>query len=130
MKMKIAIASDMEGAALRSALAQYLAGQGQEVIDKGENNGASECAALVAASIAGGEAHWGILVSGAGVGVSIAANRFEGIRASVCPDTFAVERGAREEGMNVLCLGSGSVGVELSKELAASFVKAVLTREK
>ncbi len=115
----------MEGAALKTELVPYLVQRGHEVIDKGENAEAAGCAALVASSVISGEARAGILISATGVGVSVAANRFDGIRASVCPDTYAAGHGVREEGLNVLCLGSGSVGVELSKELAESFIKAI-----
>ncbi len=123
--MKIAIASDAEGLALKAALVDHLLQKGHEVIDRGAGLDAGACAALVAATIASGEARAGILISATGVGVTIAANMLPGIKACVCPDTYAVERGASQEGMNVLCLGSGSAGVELSKELAMSFIKAV-----
>ncbi len=127
--MKIAMASDVEGSALKTALVDYLLQKGYEVIDKGGGADAGACAAFVAVLIASGEAGAGILISATGIGVTIAANGFPGIRACVCPDTYAVGRGVSQEDMNVLCLGAGSCGVELSKELAMSFIKAILLRE-
>ncbi len=123
--MKIAIASDMDGAALKAQLVAHLLQKGHEVIDMDYTAGAAGCAALVASSVASGQAGGGILISATGISVSVAANRFEGIRASVCPDTYAAGYGAGQEGMNVLCLGAGSCGVELSKELVSSFINAL-----
>ncbi len=127
--MKIAIASDMEGFSLKTQLVAFLRQKGHELLDKGEKAEAAACAALVASPVMSGESGAGILISATGVGVSAAANKFEGIKASVCPDTYAAGRGAREEGMNVLCLGAGSVGVELAKELSMSFIKAIPHRK-
>jgi ribose 5-phosphate isomerase B len=71
-----------------------------------------------------GKAERGILICGSGVGASIAANKFPGIRAAVCHDTFSAHQGVEDDDMNVLCLGERIVGTELAKEIVDRFLSA------
>jgi ribose 5-phosphate isomerase B len=71
-----------------------------------------------------GQADRGILICGSGVGASIAANKFPGIRAAVCHDTFSAHQGVEDDAMNVLCLGARIVGRELAKEIVRVFLAA------
>jgi ribose 5-phosphate isomerase B len=66
----------------------------------------------------------GILICGSGVGVSVAANKFPGIRAAVCHDTFSARQGVEDDGLNVLCLGARVVGPELAKSIVDAFLGA------
>jgi ribose 5-phosphate isomerase B len=66
----------------------------------------------------------GILVCGSGVGACIAANKFPGIRAALCHDTFSAHQGVEDDDMNVLCLGERVIGPELAKEIVRVFLAA------
>ena len=82
-------------------------------------------AELVAAEILSGRADRGILVCGSGVGVSVAANKIPGIRASLCHDTYSAHQGVEHDDMNVLCIGARVIGPELAFEIMKSFLGAV-----
>ena len=71
-----------------------------------------------------GKAERGILICGSGVGACVAANKFPGIRAGLCHDTFSAHQGVEDDDMNVLCLGARVVGPELAKEIVRTFLSA------
>jgi len=81
-------------------------------------------ARAVAEAIRGQKADRGILICGSGVGASVAANKFPGIRAAVCHDTFSARQGVEDDDMNILCLGARIIGTELAKELVRTFLPA------
>jgi ribose 5-phosphate isomerase B len=58
------------------------------------------------------------------VGVSVAANKFKGIRAGVCHDTYSAHQSVEHDDVNVLCLGERVVGIELAKEIILAFLNA------
>ena len=74
--------------------------------------------------MASGKAWRGIVICGSGVGVCISANKVRGARACVCHDTFSAHQGVEHVDMNVLCLGSRVVGIELAWELVTAFLSA------
>lgn len=82
-------------------------------------------AELVAEEILSGRADRGILVCGSGVGVSVAANKIPGIRASLCHDTYSAHQGVEHDDMNVLCIGARVIGPSLAFEIMRSFLTAV-----
>ena len=63
------------------------------------------------------------------MGVSIAANKFKGIRAGVCHDTYSAHQSVEHDDVNILCLGERVLGIELAKEIALAFLKANFTHE-
>jgi ribose 5-phosphate isomerase B len=71
----------------------------------------------------------GIIVCGSGAGVSIAANKFPGIRAGVCHDTYSAHQAVEHDDMNVLCLGARVIGSALACEIAGAFLGAVFSGE-
>ncbi len=71
----------------------------------------------------------GIIVCGSGAGVAIAANKFPGIRAAVCHDTYSAHQAVEHDDMNVLCLGARIVGAALAMELVAAFLGARFSGE-
>jgi ribose 5-phosphate isomerase B len=71
----------------------------------------------------------GIIVCGSGAGVSIAANKFPGIRASVCHDTYTAHQAVEHDDMNVLCIGARVIGAALAAEIVAAFVGARFSGE-
>lgn len=126
--MKIAIGADHAGFRLKEKLKPHIEALGHAVIDTGaasdEPSDYPDIAAGVAERIMKGEAERGIIICGSGVGASVAANKFPGIRASVCHDTYSAKQGVEHDDMNALCIGSRIVGEELAKELVSSFLSA------
>ena len=129
--MKVAIGADHGGYELKSDIAKLLESLGHEVIDEGAHEFAPEddfpdFAAPVAASVQAGKAERGIIICGSGVGATITANKFPGVRAGLCHDTYSAGQGVQHDDMNVLCLGARVVGVALASDLVKSFINARL----
>lgn len=121
--MKLAIASDHGGRALKDQLAQRLKADGHGVEDLGTHSAEScdypDFAHAVAKLVKTGKVDRGILVCGSGVGMSIAANRHEGIRAVVCAETYSARMSREHNDANVLCLGERVVGPGLAWEIVS-----------
>ena len=129
--MKVAIGADHGGYDLKSDMTKVLESLGYEVLDKGAHDFDAEddfpdFAAPVAASVQSGEAERGIVICGSGVGAAIAANKYPGVRAGLCHDTYSAGQGVRHDDMNVLCMGARVVGVALAEDLVKSFMTANL----
>lgn len=127
--MKLAIASDHAGFALKTHIVAYLAANGHHVIDLGVQTDAvradyPDTAAAVAHAVLDGFAERGIVVCGSGVGACIAANKFNGIYAAIAHDTYSAAQGVEHDRMNVLCLGGRVVGPALAEQLIEAFVRA------
>jgi ribose 5-phosphate isomerase B len=78
----------------------------------------------VGEAIRSGEADRAVLVCGSGVGAAIAACKLPGIRAAICHDTYSAHQGVEHDDMNVLCIGSGVIGVDMAAELVRAFLGA------
>jgi ribose 5-phosphate isomerase B len=128
MQGRVAIGADHGGFILKGVIARYLAGKGVEVLDYGaqsaEPSDYPDYARAVSDAVRSGKAERGILICGSGVGASIAANKFPGIRAAVCHDSFSAHQGVEDDDMNVLCLGERIIGPELAKEVVDRFLAA------
>ncbi len=131
--MKIAIASDHAGFALKQILRRFLEEQNYEVADLGTDGETSvdypDFAEKIGAAIIENSAERGVLICGSGVGASVAANKIRGVRAGLCHDTYSAHQGVEHDAMNVLVLGSRVVGAELAKELSKAFLAAEFTGE-
>jgi ribose 5-phosphate isomerase B len=131
--MKVALAADHAGFSLKQDLLDLVAGAGHEVLDCGTDGPAPvdypDFAAKLGRAVLEGRADRGILICGSGVGASVAANKLVGIRAAVCHDTYSARQGVEHDDMNVLCLGSRVIGVELARELGRHFLAARFTGE-
>jgi RpiB/LacA/LacB family sugar-phosphate isomerase len=129
--MKIAIGADHGGFLLKEELVKYLTQTDQSPLDLGTFSSEAvdypDFARAVAQAVRGHKADRGILICGSGVGASVAANKFPGIRAAVCHDTFSARQGVEDDDMNVLCLGARVIGVELAKELVRTFLTATFS---
>lgn len=127
--MRIAISSDEAGNVLREQMASNLAAGGHEVIDPAssiEAQSRADYAEQVALAVLRRDAERGIIVTGRGVGASVAANRVPGVRAALCNDAFAAFSGAKSEGMNVLVLSVHSLEADRAKEIVDAYVGATL----
>ena len=104
-----------------------------EIVDLGTNSSAPvdypDSAETVATCLAARDADRGIIVCGSGAGVSIAANKFPGIRASVCHDTYTAHQAVEHDDMNVLCIGAMVIGSALAQEIAEAFLRATFSGE-
>lgn len=126
--MNVVIGADHGGFELKKKLAGLLAAEGHALTDVGTNSAEAvdypDFARAVATAVLAGRGERGILICGSGVGACVAANKFPGIRASVCHDAFSARQGVEDDDMNVLCLGARVVGAELAAELARTFLAA------
>lgn len=131
--MKIVIASDHGGFQYKNILLHSIAGKGFDVTDLGSFTDAPsdypDIASLVAEAIIKGRADKGILICGSGAGVSVAANKYKGIRAALCHDTYTAHQCVEHDDVNVLCLGQRVIGIETATEIVFSFLGAVFSHE-
>ena len=127
--MKVAVAFDHRGVKLRERVLAELGELGYEIVDLGTDKSEPRIdypdkAREVAEAIHGGAAERGVFVCGSGVGASVAACKFAGIRAGLCHDTYSAHQGVEHDDMNVLCLGSEVIGPSLAAELVRAFLAA------
>ena len=131
--MKIFIASDHAGFAYKNLLMQDLKLHGFEIEDLGaydpQPSDYPDFAEAMAHSILQNETARGIIICGSGVGVSVACNKFKGIRAAVCHDSYSAHQSVEHDNMNVLCLGERIIGIELAKEIVLKFLNARYSHE-
>ncbi len=127
--MKIALASDHGGFELKNKLCVWLTDNAYDIIDLGNNSydpldDFPDFAEIISKAIINGKADKGILICGSGVGAAVAANKFKGVRASVCHDIYSAHQGVEHDAMNILCLGARVVGIQLAIDLVAAFINA------
>lgn len=127
--MKLGIAADHGGFALKEAVKQWLIASGHEVVDFGAHalDNADDYPDFVvplAQAIADGKCERGVAICGSGVGASIAANKVAGVRAALIVDSFSAHQGVEDDDMNLICLGGRVVGNKLAEELISAFIKA------
>ncbi len=127
--MKVAIACDHGGFALKAALVELVRELGHEVLDLGAHqldpaDDYPDFARYVGQAIQHGQARRGILLCGSGVGASVAANKLASVRAAVCHDCYSARQGVEHDDMNVLCLGARIIGIELARDLVRAFLNA------
>jgi ribose 5-phosphate isomerase B len=124
--MRVSIGSDHAGYALKKILREYLEKSGFQVIDLGPDNEQSvdypDFAESVALSVQKGEAKFGILVCGTGLGMAITANKIKGIRAVTVTDCYSAKMARAHNDANILALGSRVVGSGLAQHLVEVFL--------
>lgn len=122
----IAIASDHGGFEYKNLLVKHLASRGIEYKDFGTAS-AEACdypdyAKPLCEAVLSGQCKAGILICGTGIGMSITANRYPGIRAAVCTEAFSARATREHNNANVLCLGARVISPEKCVELADIFL--------
>jgi len=127
--MRVGIASDHGGFALKGQVAESLRGSGYEVVDFGAHQMNPEddypdFIIPLARAVAAGEVDRGVALCGSGVGASIAANKIHGVRAGLIHDVFSAHQGVQDDDMNVFCLGGKVIGSALAWELIQTFLTA------
>lgn len=123
--MTTAFASDHGGLDLKNFLVQALAAS-SEVLDLGIHTADSvdypDMAASAVRAIRDGRAERAVLICGTGIGISIAANKFKGIRAALCHDEFTAEMSRRHNDSNVLALGGRVIGPDLAMRIVEKWL--------
>lgn len=124
-KMRIAIAADHGGFALKETLKAALAGR-CEWLDLGTNSTAScsyaDFGHAVARAVLDGKAEKGIAICGSGIGIGIAANRHPGIRAALCTDATMARLARLHNDANILVLGARIIGEAVAQDCVEAFL--------
>jgi len=122
----IAIGCDHGGYALKQEIMTHLAGRGLEVKDFGTYSEASTdypiYAKAVAKAVLSGECEKGILICGTGIGISITANKFKGIRCALCGDCFSAQATRAHNDANIVALGARVTGPGLAIKIVDTFL--------
>jgi ribose 5-phosphate isomerase B len=125
--MNIAIGADHAGFALKQQIAETLREAGHQVIDEGTDSTAStdypDYAAAVGQAVAGGTAERGILVCASGVGMAIAANKIDGVRAAMAVSPEEVLLARQHNNANVLTLGAKFTGAAAADRYVKLFLE-------
>ncbi len=123
--MKIAIGCDHAACEYKVMVREYLLENGYEVVDegieKGEKADYPDIAEKVGKLVASGECEKGVLICGTGIGMSIAANKVNGVRAAVVSDPYSARLCRAHNDANILCFGQRVVGSEVALELVKAF---------
>jgi ribose 5-phosphate isomerase B len=126
--MNLAVASDHAGFPLKAGVIEALRGAGHQVIDLGTASADPvdypDYARAIADAIRTGRAERAVLLCGSGAGACVAANKFRGIRAATCHDSFSARQAVEDDDLNVLCLGARVIGPQLALDLVRDFVSA------
>ena len=124
----IAIGSDHGGFELKGHIIAHLKELGIGVKDFGTYTEDSvdypDCAKPVCEAVLSGEYERGILICGTGIGISMAANKFDGIRAALCTNVFSAKMAKEHNNANIICLGGRVTGRELAFMIVDTFMEA------
>lgn len=124
--MKIGIGCDHGGIDLKNVIVSLLKEMGHEIDDQGcfatESVDYPEFAKSVCSLVQAGRSDRGILVCGTGIGMSMVSNRFDGIRAALCHESFTARMSREHNDANVLCLGARVIGPGLAEEIVRTWV--------
>ncbi len=126
--MKIAVASDHRGVDMKAKVLDMVRSLGHEGIDFGADNENEsvdypDYASAVAGAVSESEMDRGILICGTGIGMSIAANKFQGVRAAKVDDSLNAEMSRRHNDANVLCLSADLIGAESLERIVDTWIK-------
>ncbi|MGZ3445729.1 MAG: RpiB/LacA/LacB family sugar-phosphate isomerase [Myxococcaceae bacterium] len=131
--MRIALAADHAGYALKQHLLGVVRALGHEVTDLGTDSEAPvdypDFAEKLGLAVREARVDRGVLLCGSGVGASVAANKIPGVRAAVCHDAYSAHQGVEHDDMNVLVLGARVIGPALADDLVKTFLAARYTHE-
>ena len=127
--MRIGIASDHAGFALKQQLTNALCKSGHEVVDFGPSSlhpgdDYPDYVVPLARNVASGKVERGMAICGSGVGASVTANKVKGVRAALVHDIFSAHQGVEDDDMNVICFGARVLGEALAWDLTEAFLAA------
>ena len=124
--MKIAIGNDHGGVELKRHLVEYLTGKGYEVIDLGAQTTES-CnypvfGQSVGQAVVAGEADYGVLICGTGIGISIAANKVDGVRCALCSEPVSARLAREHNNANIVAMGARTIGPVMAEGILDVFL--------
>ena len=126
--MKIAIGNDHTAVALKKHIKEYLEGKGHELCDVGtdsrERTDYPIYGEAAARKVASGECELGVLICGTGIGISLAANKVEGIRAAVCSEPYSARLSRQHNNANIIAFGARVVGEAMAEMIVDEFLDA------
>ena len=127
--MRVGIAADHAGYAMKEELVTRLREAGHEVIDFGANSldtgdDYPDFVTPLARAAAAGTVERGVAVCGSGVGASVCANKIPGIRAALIHDHFSARQGVEDDHMNIICMGARTIGPLVAWDLVETFLGA------
>jgi ribose 5-phosphate isomerase B len=127
--MRIGIATDHGGFALKQSLVERLQAVGHAIVDFGADTMNStddypDFVVPLARAVVAGTVDRGVAVCGSGVGASVCANKIPGVRAALVHDHFSARQGVEDDHMNILCMGGRSVGESVAWDLVETFLAA------
>jgi len=124
--MNIALGNDHRGNILKKSIAEFLASRGYTTFDFGYNGDGKvdypDYATRVAEAVLGKKADYGILICGSGIGMSITANKYAGIRAALCCNVEMARRARMHNDANILCLGADILDIPSALEITYTFI--------
>ncbi len=127
-KLKIALACDHGGFALKGVLMEHLKERGAECVDFGcfsaESCDYPDFSEKAARAVASGQCRFGVVVCTTGIGVSICANKVRGVRCALCHEPLSAQLTRRHNDANMLALGAGVTGPKLAVEILDAFLDA------
>ncbi|MFN2363003.1 MAG: ribose 5-phosphate isomerase B [Halarsenatibacteraceae bacterium] len=126
--MQIAIGSDHAGFNMKEDIKAWLLDEGYQVKDFGTDSEDSvdypDFAEKTAKNVASGDSEVGILICGTGIGMAISANKVKGVRAARCQDSYSARMARAHNNANVLTFGSRVIGIELAKDVVATYLNS------
>ena len=126
--MKIGIGNDHAAVDMKNEIKAYLEEKGHEVVNFGTDTSEScnypEYGEKVGVAVAGGDVYLGVLICGTGVGISMAANKVEGVRAVVCSEPYSAKLSREHNNSNILAFGARVIGVEMAKMIVDAWLDA------
>lgn len=124
--MKVALGSDHQGVDIKKVIVDYLKSQGIEVVDFGPDSKESvdypDYAEVVGKAVAAGQYDRGILICGTGAGMSIAANKVPGVRATRVTDSYSARLTREHNDANIICLGAWLTGPQMAIDMVSQFL--------
>jgi ribose 5-phosphate isomerase B len=133
LNMRVGIATDHGGFALKEDLIRHLSEAGHEVIDVGAyslspGDDYPDFVIPLAQAVASGKVERGVAVCGSGVGASVCANKIPGVRAGLIHDHYSAQQGVEDDHMNILCMGGRVVGPAVARDLVDTFLAATFSQ--
>jgi ribose 5-phosphate isomerase B len=127
--MRIGIATDHGGFALKEELVARIRAGGHEVVDFGayqltSDDDYPDFVVPLAQAVVASKVDRGVAICGSGVGASVCANKVKGVRARLIHDHFSAKQGVEDDHMNILCMGGRTVGPEVAWDLVQAFLAA------
>jgi ribose 5-phosphate isomerase B len=127
--MRVGIAADHGGFALKEELVSRLHAAGYEVVDFGAlvqnpDDDYPDFVIPLAEALVGGQVERGVAICGSGVGASVCANKIPGIHAALIHDHFSARQGVEDDHVNILCMGGRTVGPSIAWDLVQTFLAA------